>query len=55
MVLDSLKLKFEDLEMSQETNEKEKNLVIADLEAKLEQVAIEKDTEIGRLQNEVNN
>ena len=50
-----LKIKFENLEMSKEKNENEKDLVINDLESKLVQVAIEKDNEIARLQNEVNN
>ena len=53
MVLESLRVKFENLEMSKENEEKQKDLIIADLEARLENVVREKDEEIEKLQNQV--
>jgi hypothetical protein len=53
MVLESLRTKFENLEMSKENEEKQKDLIIADLEAKLENIVKEKDEEIEKLQNQV--
>ncbi len=53
MVLESLRTKFENLEMSKENEEKKKDLIIADLEAKLENIVKEKDEEIEKLQNQV--
>ena len=53
MVLESLRVKFENLEMSKENEEKQKDFIIADLEAKLENVVREKDEEIEKLQNQV--
>jgi len=53
MVLESLRTKFENLEMSKENEEKQKDLIIADLESKLENIVKEKDEEIEKLQNQV--
>ena len=53
MVLDSLRTKFENLEMEKESEERSKDLIIADLESKLENASIEKDSEIENLRSEL--
>ena len=53
MVLDSLRTKFENLEMVKECEEKSKDLIIADLELKLVNLSNEKNSEIENLRNEV--
>ncbi len=53
MVLDSLRTKFENLEMEKESEERSKDLIIADLESKLENASIEKESEIENLRSEL--